>query len=104
MKIYSNTYYQKSLNQVKGIVLDALKDEDITILLFGSAARGDVHRFSDIDIGLLPKNHYNKSKIILLKEKIEDLNIPYTVDLVDISKVSDTFRNKVLREGEIWKN
>ena len=104
MKVEGNKYYQTSLSQVKEIVLDAFKDEDVKVILFGSAARGDAHRFSDIDIAILPKTKYNKTKVILLKEEIENLNIPYSVDLVDISKVSSAFREKVLREGEIWKN
>jgi hypothetical protein len=40
----------------------------------------------------------------LLREKIDDLNIPYSVDVVDISNVSDAFREKVMEEGIVWKN
>jgi predicted nucleotidyltransferase len=103
MNVDVNIFYQRSLKQIKAVVLDALKEEDVMIILFGSAARGDVHRFSDIDIGILPKNNYNKKQLILLREKIENLNIPYTVDLVDISHVSLPFKEKLLSEGEIWK-
>jgi hypothetical protein len=39
-----------------------------------------------------------------LKEKIENLNIPYTVDVVDLSKVSEVFKEKALREGVVWKH
>jgi len=69
MTVDANKHFQKSLSQVKVIVLDALKDEDVRIILFGSAARGNAHRFSDIDIGILPKTKYNKTKLVLLKEK-----------------------------------
>jgi hypothetical protein len=31
------------------------------------------------------------------------MNIPYTVDLVDLSTVSEDFRQQVLNEGEVWK-
>ena len=86
------------------MVLEFLIDEDVMIILFGSAARGDAHRFSDIDIGILPKNNYNKKKLILLKEQLDDMNIPYMIDLVDISKVPDAFKEHVLSEGVIWKN
>ncbi|UCE08790.1 MAG: nucleotidyltransferase [bacterium] len=40
----------------------------------------------------------------MLKEQLENMNIPYSVDLVDISKVSDAFKQNVLREGKIWKS
>ena len=96
--------YEKSLEQVKVAVLDAFEREDVTILLFGSRVRGDAERCSEIVIGILPKNKYDRKKLILLKEKLEDINIPYKVDVVDISKVSQAFREKVMREGKIWKN
>jgi len=88
---------------VKSVTLEMLAGEDVKIVLFGSAATGDFHRHSDIDIAILPKNDYNKTKLILLKEKLEDLNIPYSVELIDLTKVSKTFYDKVLEEGEIWK-
>ncbi len=103
MEIEINNFYKASLDRIKAMILEALIDEDVMIILFGSAARGDAHRFSDIDIGILPRNHYNKKKIILLKDQLDNMNIPYTIDLVDISKVSFVFREKVLTEGVIWK-
>ncbi len=96
--------YEKSLAQVKKTVLDIMSGEDIQIILFGSRARGDFNRFSDIDIGILPKNEYNKMKLTILKEKLEDMNIPYKVEVVDISKVSQIFLEKVLKEGKVWKS
>ncbi|MDM7918456.1 MAG: hypothetical protein QUS12_04740 [Methanosarcina sp.] len=41
--------------------------------------------------------------MVFLKEQIEDLNIPYIVDVVDLSRVSEVFRDKALREGVVWK-
>jgi len=96
--------YKKSSELIKKTVLDALGEEDVTIMLFGSRARGDFMRRSDIDIGILPKNEYNQKKIILLKEKLEEMNIPYKVEVVDLSKVSKVFREKALKEGVIWKS
>ena len=104
MNTGQNKHYQASLNSVKEIVLDALKNDEVIIILFGSAARGDAHRYSDIDIGILPKNGYKKEKLILLKEKFEDLNIPYRVELVDLTTVSTAFKENVLKEGMVWKS
>ncbi len=96
--------YEESLKQVKKTVLDALRGEDVMIILFGSRARGDYSRRSDIDIGILPKNEYSKKKLILLKEKLEEMNIPYKVEVVNLSKVSKVFREKALKEGVLWKS
>ncbi len=98
-----NKYFNNSLQQVKSLILHQLGDENVKIILFGSAARGDYHRYSDIDIAILPKNSFDKKKIILLKEQFEDLNIPYSVELIDLSNVSKNFKDKVIKEGEIWK-
>ncbi len=95
--------YEKSLEQVKKTVLDSLRGEDVMIMLFGSRARGDYSRRSDIDIGILPKNKYSQKKLILLKEKLEEMNIPYKVEVVNLSKVSKVFREKALKEGVLWK-
>src|SRR3989304_8667839 len=99
----SDKIYRKSLEQIKSMILETFKDDDIRIMLFGSRARGDYNRRSDSDIGILPRKKYNYKKLIFLKEKLENINIPYKVDIVDISKVSEIFRKKALKEGEIWK-
>jgi len=100
----SNNIYRKSLKKLKSMILDTFMDDDISIMLFGSRARGDFDIRSDIDIGILPGKNYDSKKLIFLREKIENMNIPYKVDIVDISKVSEIFRKKALKEGEIWKS
>jgi hypothetical protein len=42
--------------------------------------------------------------VSLLKEKIEQSTIPYSVDVIDLSETDETFRQKVLNEGVIWKD
>jgi hypothetical protein len=38
-------------------------------------------------------------------KKIENSNIPYKVDVVDLSQVSESFRKQILKEGKIlWKS
>jgi uncharacterized protein len=96
--------YQKSIQDLKSLIFETLKEEDVTVVLFGSRARGDFNRVSDIDIGILPGKNFDRKKLILLKDRIEDLNIPYTVDIVDLSRVSEDFKEKALREGVAWKH
>ena len=96
--------YQKSIRDLKSLIIEFFKEENVIVVLFGSRARGDYNRVSDIDIGILPENRLDRKKLVLLKEKIDDLNFPYTVDVVDLSKVSEAFREKALREGIVWKN
>ena len=96
--------YQKSIQNLKSLIFETLKEENVIVILFGSRARGDFSRVSDIDIGVLPGKNFDRRKLVFLKERIEDLNIPYTVDFVDLSRVSEVFKEKALREGVIWKH
>lgn len=96
--------YQKSIQDLKSLIFETLKEENFTVILFGSRARGDFNRVSDIDIGILPEKNFERRKLILLKDRIENLNIPYTVDIVDLSRVSEDFKEKALREGVVWKH
>lgn len=100
----SDHIYRRSLDMIKSLIMETFRDTDIRIMLFGSRARGDFDRRSDIDIGIMPGKNYDSKKLIILREKIENMNIPYKVDIVDISKVSEIFRKKSMKEGEIWKS
>lgn len=98
------TVYEKALKLLENMVKDAFKDSEVNIVLFGSRARGDHLKTSDIDIGILFRDKTNKKKLILLREKVENSNIPYKVDVVDLSQTSREFREKALKEGILWKS
>ncbi len=98
------TVYEKVLKLLENMVKDAFKDSEVNIVLFGSRARGGYAKTSDIDVGILPKGKINKKKLILLREKVENSNIPYKVDVVDLSQTSREFREKALKEGILWKS
>jgi len=93
----------KYLEEVKKIVLDFLKDENVKIFLFGSRARDDFSPSSDVDIGIIPKDKFNKIKLTLLKEYLENSNVPYKVEIVDFSNLSDSFKEEALKDAIIWK-
>jgi len=101
-----NKIYEDSLKMLIKIIESVLKEKGVTVYLFGSRATGKATSTSDIDIGiLLKKNMGSDKEIALLKEKIENSNIPYKVDVVDLSQVSESFRKQALKEGKIlWKS
>ena len=99
------TVYETSLELLENIVQDVFKNESITVILFGSRARGDNLETSDMDVGIFPRKEMNKGKIALFRERIENSNIPYKVDVVDLSQASEEFASKVFKEGQlIWKS
>jgi len=99
-----STVYESSLGLLKSIAGDVFKGENVAVILFGSRARGDYFETSDVDVGILPAGEVNESTIALFRERIENSNIPYKVDAVDLSRASKEFTDKVLEEGVIiWK-
>ena len=49
------TVYENSLELLKDIAKDVFEGEDVTVILFGSRARGDYLETSDMDVGVLPR-------------------------------------------------
>jgi predicted nucleotidyltransferase len=89
---------------LKEIVLDTLDDVSTKVYLFGSWAREEEKRTSDIDIGLLSKEDIPIRKWVELRERIEESCLPYRVDVVDLSKANTVLVEKVKREGILWRD
>lgn len=87
----------------KNIVLKELDDFDCTIFLFGSRATGENHRFSDMDIGVIPGENFNKKLFAGIREKLNDSIIPFKVDLVNFNEVSPKFKEEALKHVVYWK-
>lgn len=96
--------YEKSLEMLKGMLEQIFEPGEVEVVLFGSRAKGSHLETSDIDLGILPQRKINERKLTLLRERLEDSNIPYKVDVVDLSQTSKKFVWEVLKEGVvIWK-
>jgi predicted nucleotidyltransferase len=93
--------FVKSLNMIIELFKETL-NSGAKAYLFGSSVREDYKKFSDIDIAL---ENADSKAITLLKYKLEDLNIPYKVEIIDLSKVSEKFKKEIFKNGVlIWKN
>ncbi|NPA11620.1 MAG: nucleotidyltransferase domain-containing protein [Epsilonproteobacteria bacterium] len=83
--------------KIKLIANELKKHSPKKVLLFGSRARGDNLKNSDIDIAVdLKLNFREKRK---LKEIIDNIAGIYSVDLVFFDDMSDEFKEVVLKEG-----
>jgi len=89
---------------LKKVIIEFLKYDNVKVVLFGSRARGDNYISSDVDIGIIPYGKSDKKKFTLLKENVENLNIPYKVEIVDFSEVTESFRRESLKEAVVWKD
>ncbi len=90
----------ETLEQLREFLRDFFECEELEVYLFGSRARGDNTAYSDVDIGILAKEDIS-AKMTLLRMILEESNLPYKVDLVDLSENSSLLE-VVLKEGERW--
>ncbi len=90
----------KTIEELRDFLKTFFKDTKVEIFLFGSRARGDNSRFSDVDIGFLSDVDISK-RLIFLREIIENSNLPYKVDIIDLSENTDLLK-VVLKEGVRW--
>jgi len=92
----------KVLEEVRRIVLDAVDERSGKVYLFGSWARGEATRLSDIDVAVDPSVPLPRGTLARLRERLEDSHVPYRVDVVDLTRTSPEFRQRVLTEGVLW--
>ncbi len=86
------------------MVLDALGERDAAVWLFGSCARGEPRQHSDIDIAVLPRDELPRGFFAELLADIEDSQVPYDVDLVDLREADPALVEEVRREGVKWRD
>jgi predicted nucleotidyltransferase len=69
--------------------------------IFGSRAVGRPGKFSDVDVAVLGPGKLSAVLLDRFQESLENSDLPYFVDVVDLNSTSETFRNQVQREA-IW--
>lgn len=84
---------QKTKKEVKKIIFRFLDPKKYKVFIFGSRALGGGRKFSDIDIGIKSKEEIDSSTLSDIQEAFEESNLPYNVDVVDFSSVSNQFRD-----------
>ena len=73
------------------------------IYLFGSRARGTASAFSDIDIALDTKTIIDRLRMSEAIAMLNESNIPYKIDVVDVYEVPEAMRSQIYKEGILWK-
>lgn len=72
------------------------------VLIFGSRSKGNFRQGSDIDLAIKGRQ-LTYDDFLTLQVRIEDLNLPYKVDLIDYDKIGDPeFRSHVDRVGKTF--
>ena len=71
--------------------------EDYKILLFGSWARGDAWRTSDLDIGILGATEAPWDKMLKIRREIDNIPTLRKIDVVDLNSTESEFKENVLK-------
>lgn len=80
--------------EVDKIITAMLENHKIQkIILFGSRAKGEFKKGSDIDISVIADN-LSLNELNQIKVDVNELNLPYKIDIVNYNKIE----NKELKE------
>lgn len=92
-----------TISEIKKIIFQFLNPQKDKVFIFGSRAIGNGRKFSDIDIGIESHKKISEELVEDIQEKFEESDLPYTVDVVNFSQVSDRFRD-VAKQKIIYLN
>jgi predicted nucleotidyltransferase len=80
------------------VVLAAHAPPDVVVRIFGSRARGEARRGSDLDLAIDAGRPLTPRESGALADAFEESDLPYTVDLVDVRAASEGFVALIERE------
>jgi predicted nucleotidyltransferase len=91
-------------DKYKAIIVPIIRSHlpNVTIILYGSRARGDESEGSDIDIALDTHKTIDDHILSAIRGDLEDSQLPIYFDVVDLSRVSDHMKKEIKRDGVIW--
>ena len=96
----------KILHKLRSIIADELAKNNCRarVYLFGSWARGEQRHSSDINIAIEQKDAIDTVMLANLRDRLEESDIPYRVDVVDLAAASVSIVQKIKQEGILWQD
>lgn len=91
-KIYLSTEDYKIISEI-------FKDQPFEVLVFGSRAKGNHQKFSDLDLCLKANTPIDLSEMNRFRVSLSESNLPFTVDLVDYSDINNSLKNTIDKEA-----
>lgn len=83
----------KELSQVKQILNGCIPE--IKVQAFGSRANNTAKVYSDLDLVVMTKKPLTLQQGAKLTEAFEESGLPFKVDIIDWSTISDSFRQLI---------
>lgn len=93
----------EQLDAVETILRKSLSQKDsFSIDVFGSRARGDHRKYSDLDLWIESSPPVTPSEIATMSDLFEESELPITVDLVSDETVLSEYRAGIVSEKKSW--
>jgi predicted nucleotidyltransferase len=92
----TNEHYQFIKNS-----LEKTLGKDEQVFCFGSRARGDYQKFSDLDL-MIESNDDLKIKIFQLNDIFEESRLPIKVDLVQLKDFAESYKINYFKDKKIF--
>jgi len=93
---------QPDLDFAHAIIRANIPAESADLILFGSRARGDARRWSDIDVGVRPLRPLPAGLLAQTRAALEESNLLLNVDLVNMDEADPALCAAIAREGIPW--
>jgi predicted nucleotidyltransferase len=90
------------VRQLREIVLKHVDSDRYAVFIYGSRAAGTAVRSSDFDIGIWGDAAVPVSILARIREDIDESDIPFHYDLVDFSRVDESFKTIALQHIIPW--
>lgn len=78
------------------IIKEIIKIHEVEVYVFGSRAKNTARPLSDLDLCL--KKDYDKSTVRKLQDAFEESNLPFKVDVVVWSEISESFQKHIEKD------
>lgn len=87
---------KKTLSIIRTIMDKHLDYSQYKVFIFGSRTKPAHRKYCDVDIGIMGTKSLPTSTLLGIKEDLQNSDIPYMCDVVDLRKASPDFREKAL--------
>jgi len=84
-------------------VVRPFKGIGLEVFCYGSRARGDFHKFSDLDL-MIEGPSTQQAKILRsqIEENLSKSNFPYKVDLVFLDEFATSYKKNYFADKKTW--
>ena len=73
------------------------------IMAFGSRVKGTTKEFADLDLCVAGEQPLSYIELINLKEAFSNSDLPFRVDIVDWTKITQEFKDIIMQDVEVFK-